>query len=797
MRPRRLELEGFASFRERVEIDFADADVFALSGPTGAGKSSLIDALTFALYGAVPRYDNQALVWPVISQGMSEARVRLDFSVGDVAYSTVRVVRRTAGGATTKEARLEDATGRTLAGTADELSREIERLIGLPFKHFIRCVVLPQGDFAAFLHARAGERQDLLVQLLGLDVYRRIAQAANQRHRASAEQATVIEHRLGQELALATEDALRAANERVSALSALLESIEAARTELEQARAELERATASARQAESNADLLEAVAMPDGTDRLARQITESAAARDAAEVALHQAGEAREAAQDDLERAGERAEFDALLEKHGRRAKLYEQAAAISNAVANAGEEDARAASALDDAQRALRAANERLDQLNREHSAACLAEHLAIGEPCPVCQQNVARLPARTARPDLDIARADRDKAERVCDQARRTAQTSAQALAAKHADARGLDALIEQLEAELEGRPDPEAIAPALERIVQAEAALKATRTAEAKVREQLKQAQRVAAETAAAGTRARNALHVTRDSVAARGLAPPAVEGLDLHEDWVTLVAWVGLRAKEEREKALAACAAADAARTRIDAKMRDQLDGCTALDITVAGREPRDACADVHARARADADRIARDIETARSLRDERARLVSESRLARELARHLDARSFERWLMNRALRQLVADATVILRQLSAESYSLALDDKNEFLVVDHRNANEKRMARTLSGGETFMASLALALALAEHVAGFSTTGAARLEALFLDEGFGALDADTLDTVAAAIEELGARGRMVGIITHVRDLAERIPVRFEVRKIGSVSSVTRVVD
>jgi exonuclease SbcC len=139
--------------------------------------------------------------------------------------------------------------------------------------------------------------------------------------------------------------------------------------------------------------------------------------------------------------------------------------------------------------------------------------------------------------------------------------------------------------------------------------------------------------------------------------------------------------------------------------------------------------------------------------------------------------------------------VVGASRVLLQLSGEAFSLALDDRNEFQVIDHRNADERRMARTLSGGETFLASLALALALAEHVADLASGGAARLDALFLDEGFGTLDADTLDTVAAAIEELGSRGRMVGLVTHVRDLAERMPVRFEVRKVGSVSTVERV--
>ena len=89
------------------------------------------------------------------------------------------------------------------------------------------------------------------------------------------------------------------------------------------------------------------------------------------------------------------------------------------------------------------------------------------------------------------------------------------------------------------------------------------------------------------------------------------------------------------------------------------------------------------------------------------------------------------------------------------------------------------------RTLSGGETFQASLALALALSEQLAGMSTASAS-LESIMLDEGFGTLDAATLDTVAVTLENLAARGeRMVGVVTHVPALAERIPVRFDVSK------------
>ena len=104
MRPLRLHLEGFASFRDPCDIDFSDAELFVITGPTGAGKSSLIDAMTFALYGSVPRLDART-VFPVITTGKSEARVAFEFAVGDEEYTAARVVRRTKTGASTKEAK--------------------------------------------------------------------------------------------------------------------------------------------------------------------------------------------------------------------------------------------------------------------------------------------------------------------------------------------------------------------------------------------------------------------------------------------------------------------------------------------------------------------------------------------------------------------------------------------------------------------------------------------------------------------------------------------------------------------
>ena len=97
---------------------------------------------------------------------------------------------------------------------------------------------------------------------------------------------------------------------------------------------------------------------------------------------------------------------------------------------------------------------------------------------------------------------------------------------------------------------------------------------------------------------------------------------------------------------------------------------------------------------------------------------------------------------------------------------------------------------RPAKTLSGGESFLASLSLALGLADVVA--TETGGALLDTLFVDEGFGMLDADALDQVMDTLDELRAGGRVVGVVSHVEELRQRIPVRLRVRKARTGSTL-----
>ena len=156
----------------------------------------------------------------------------------------------------------------------------------------------------------------------------------------------------------------------------------------------------------------------------------------------------------------------------------------------------------------------------------------------------------------------------------------------------------------------------------------------------------------------------------------------------------------------------------------------------------------------------------------------------------------------YVLRQWFEQVVAAANVRLAGMSSGRYELVRVDEGTnrtertglTVQVLDRHTGEQRSARSLSGGETFYTSLALALGLADVVR--AEAGGVDLDTLFIDEGFGSLDADTLDQVMAVIDELRDRGRTVGIVSHVSELKNRIAERIEVRRLPDGSSTLRVV-
>lgn len=795
MRPVRLEVEGFTAFRAPTVVDFDGADLFALVGPTGSGKTSVIDALTFALYGSVPRLDDRRAVAPVISQNLTEARVRLDFTVNGDAYTAARVVRATkSGGATTKEARLQHGDD-VLAGTADEVTDAVTALLGLTFEHFTTCVSLPQGQFARFLHDKPRSRQDLLVRLLDLGLYDRVATAARQRAAVARNTAEVAAGQLDR-LAGATPEARRDAAARVDVLSALGRRLADERPRLDELDAAAARAQSQADDVAGQLSLLDRLAAPDGVTELSAELARADGARRRCAELDEEAVAAVAGAEQRVAGLPDRGSLDAQRADHARHGELVETLERGEAAETEAAGAVDDAVVAADSARAAHAAATERRERVRVALRAQALVPELVAGEPCPVCGQHVAELPAH--EPPGDLARADRGVAD-----ADRALASAGKALTQAQTQQARVDEKLVRVRADLAAVDERLAGAPDLDRVEHDLALVTAADTALDKAR----QAERDARRAVAAATKqhaalvereahARRSFDGARDAVASLG--PPSAERRDLAADWAQLVSWAAERTPALAEQLTAHRHAADAARAAAGERTAELAEGCRAAGVDPGrqGTWPGEAVAAAHARAEAAVARIDEQLATAEQLRVDQRTATERQQVADGLAGHLAANRFEKWLLDEALHQLVAGASEMLAELSGGGYALTVDAKSGgFGVVDHTNASQVRSARTLSGGETFLASLALALALADQVAGLATGGSARLESLFLDEGFGTLDPDTLDVVATTLDELGARGRMVGIVTHVRELAERLPVRFEVRKVGGSSTIDRV--
>jgi len=493
MRPLRLDLHGFTVFREPTTVDFADADYFALVGPTGSGKSTILDAICFALYGTVPRWSDRRSVSNALAPSAAEARVRLVFEAAGARYAATRVVRRDGKGRiATTHAGLEllprgfdlstldsglTELGEPLAGTPAEMDAAVLATVGLPYDQFTSCVVVPQGKFAEFLHARPADRQQILVNLLGLSVYERIRdQATVEATRAEAQLAA--SGRLLADLSDASEEALAAATGRVDAMRALGEAVESAAPALVKARQDAAGAADALAGLDRELALLSQVRAPDDAQRAAAALAAAQAAADQARAAVTAAEEREEKLRGELVAAGDPTALHRLLDEYAERDRLAAQLAELAAGVGRAEQEHAAATRALEaataaaaKAAAAVTEAEEHVETARTKDRAATLRPHLREGEPCPVCTQTVVTVPAVPDVPALKAANAALVKAQRAAETAQRTVTTRDRAvreldrtLAAVAAQRDQLHERHSTLDIRLAEAPEPDAVREAL---------------------------------------------------------------------------------------------------------------------------------------------------------------------------------------------------------------------------------------------------------------------------------------------------------------------------------------------
>lgn len=171
-----------------------------------------------------------------------------------------------------------------------------------------------------------------------------------------------------------------------------------------------------------------------------------------------------------------------------------------------------------------------------------------------------------------------------------------------------------------------------------------------------------------------------------------------------------------------------------------------------------------------------------LSIAESLSDKRKELERRLNHYKIVDEALSENRFPEFLMREVMENIIDRASIQLSSLTQGrySFSLASDDSADIVVNDNWYPDQRRKTYSLSGGESFLASIALAIAIAEEIRGKKT-----VDCLFIDEGFGSLDDTGLDSIVSALAELENSGIMIGVITHNKELASRFPYRIEVEK------------
>jgi len=585
--------------------------------------------------------------------------------------------------------------------------------------------------------------------------------------------------------------------------------------------------------------------------RLAAQADEAAARSQAAAAALDEAADRRASLDADLTAARAAAERAGRLAAEAQTARTRAAKAAERDRLAAEldGARERRAQAV--DAEQQAHAAWLDLREQRLAGMAAELAAGLRPGEPCAVCGATEHPAPAH-ATPPTELAPLDARPAKAPLADRERAAQAAHEQAAAQRAGAEQEVARIEASVAAaraVAGAEPADALAATAER---REAELSAAHAAAAKLagaeRALAALAAQVAAheqargeaaqaEAAARATHAERLAALSADRARveqARGEAPSVADRAQA----LRAEAEAGEQEAAAREAGFPAAEAARAALLPDDA-MAALAERIAAYDSGLAERRARaqdaellDAAAsepldlpalEAQARAAVEADeraasrlalaeqRLAKLIRLAAELDALLAALApveERERLVRELAGLVDGTApanrlrmrLSAYVLAARLEEVAAAATVRLERMSNGRYRLVHTDELrrgngrsglELRVVDGWTGRERPPA-TLSGGETFLASLALALGLADVVA--AEAGGSRLETLFVDEGFGSLDERTLDEVLDVLDALREGGRSVGIVSHVGELRQRIPARLRVVKGRDGSRVER---
>lgn len=871
--------ENINSLAGRWEIDFTAPEyqdgLFLISGDTGSGKTSILDAISLAFYGRTAREQVSIASNEVMTNGTGVARAEVEFSCPQGRFRAMweqrRARERSQGELQSVRVLLFDCESEKFitAGSKAETLERIKSLVGLTFDQFQRTTMLAQGKFDQFLAASESERAEILQQAAGTQIYEKIGRKIFERRRIAEGERDILQTKISEVRIFSSEELAAKNSEKASvvakareiskALDAALkmqamirkaqDDLAAAEKALARREKELAAADANAAKAYSSAAdakektaaaetslaeamprLREAIVLKEkialakkdvaATDALLKSLRGSEAAERASESDGCAKMAATNAILATVAAALDSREFVRPADSRTARAPEVKLAAAF---VKLSGENDARQKKTLE-----LQEASEKLAEqcvaaeaawkekrplleTNFENARRSLELSIAYaslddwrtrltdGKPCPLCgslhhpfaenadlpQKSECERAVAAANEEIVACDAMRDAARERRDAARAAFDAHVKSVAKAQAEFSDISRRLGEARSAAQASIAAvgEALAKTRERIARLSGECSAASTeldSFTKNFEAVKERYRalgVGASPDKTLAHLQDALEGAKARLAA-AMSSQAAASASL------------VSAKTERERA---AKLAQASRELLDAAI-SSCPEAERLPGEIARLKSEKASADAMTGA-LDAE-LRHDAAERVRLADYRRQLAEAAEKAQRWA-NLDkwlggsrGEQFKRFAHGITLRRLLSFANPHLVGMTAGRYRMewtaeAANGCAKLLpsLIDNDQGGVKRPVSNLSGGERFQVSLALALGLSEM-----SSSNLEVDSLFLDEGFGTLDDNTLEAALDTLCAVQQDGRLIGVISHVAGVAERLATQIRVVKTGN---------
>lgn len=919
MRPLKLVMSAFGPYAKRAELDLAqlgDSGLYLITGDTGAGKTTIFDAITFALYGeASGQVRESGMFRSKYAAPETPTLVELTFQYQGKEYYIKRNPEyerpKLRGDGVTREAAAAEfhtPDGKVFT-KLKEVNEAVIQTLGVDRSQFCQIAMIAQGDFQKLLLASTPERKEIFQKIFHTQKFQVLqerlkADAAALKRQYDVDHASIQQYINGilcdegddlypqiisaQTGNLPSEQVLELLQRLIQQDSALIQTFQDEENELNKAIGDVTTVLAKAegwersRQEVRTSKLIleqEQTALNSyrtqlGDTQLRQQDAEKLAEQISSIDAALPDYETREQIQHRLEHTAKqlhRAQqtSDLLNQQLDQLAQTILAAKEEQNALSGAGEQKvvleverdsiltdqsklhelgrrlndlAQTANQLHHAQRQYRGLyaeaqqlREHYEQLHRAYldaQAGILAETLVDHSPCPVCGSTVHPSPARKpqtapTKANLDRAKAETERADKAAEAASTKAGTlkgsldEKRAAVSRSAQELNLSLAIEQLPEAINGRlADIGKKLQVLQRAI-SEAGSKAQRwkeldqalpTYESK-RVQMEQERGIQQSISSAAQAEQDALKGQLTALTAKLTYGNRTEAMHARATLEGQRREI-LAQLEQAQKNYNEC---DKRITALKAKIQScqsQLEGAVELDVDSQRVVKTNLEAERTSLSRRQKDvhnRLVTNQTVLRHMEDKLAQVSAVENQWRWLKALSDTANgtlekkgrimLEAYVQMAYFDRIIELANLRLMVMSDGQYELirrrepANNRSQSGLdldVLDHYNGTQ-RSIKTLSGGESFKASLSLALGLSDLIQ--STAGGVRLDTMFVDEGFGSLDDDSKEQAIKALVDLADGHRLVGIISHVNELKERIDKQIRVTKNrdgGSTASI-----